>query len=161
METKPSTPIRRRLRLAFSLRTLFVLITVVCAWLAWNASFVQQRARFQRALETETTGLFTLNDDAAVQTHSSSTKAFVHRMRDRVLIGNGLRDCTKRADPQAAEFIPRVRRWLGDVQAYVVIVNEETDFKRAGHLFPEATILLVPKAVATLNAAQIRRDFPK
>jgi hypothetical protein len=152
---------RRRLRLAFSLRTLLVMITIFCAWLAWNVSFVQQRARFRQALETETTGLFPLHESTGTQAHSSSTRALVERMRDRVLIGNGLRDCTKRADPQAAEYIPRVRRWLGDVQAYVVVVNEETDFQRAQHLFPEATILLVPEAVATLNAAQVRRDFPK
>ena len=42
----------RWLRFAFSLRTLFVVVTVVCIWLGWNVNQVQRRNAFLEYLDT-------------------------------------------------------------------------------------------------------------
>ena len=40
-----TAPNRRWFRFAFSLRTLFVVVTVLCLWLGWNVQQVQERGR--------------------------------------------------------------------------------------------------------------------
>jgi len=46
------TPLNRR-RFRFSLRTLFIVMTVVCVWLGWNLNIVRERKLARAAIERE------------------------------------------------------------------------------------------------------------
>ena len=48
----PPVALVRRLRFRFGLRSLFLLITLVCVWLGWNARVVNERREMLRDAES-------------------------------------------------------------------------------------------------------------
>jgi len=114
---------------SFSLRSLLLVMTLVCIWLAWESSIVRQRRRAVTQLQA--------NPAFQVMTAQTWAASFP--------AGN---------PPQPVATIPKVRLWLGDeaiqeigyfrhMQGY-----SDVDVDRLVKLFPEAkvqeTILHVP-----------------
>jgi hypothetical protein len=54
-----TAPRRRWFRFAFSLRTLFVVVTVLACWLGWERQIVRNRAATKRRAEKEAFGFDT------------------------------------------------------------------------------------------------------
>ena len=71
-------PRRRSLRVAFSLRTLFVVVTIIGVWLGWQLSIVRERktllAELERLskVETEDGNGFTLFRYAGLESQEAS-----------------------------------------------------------------------------------------
>ena len=98
----------------FSLRTLFVLITVLCIWLGTQVNFISQRHAFLRMLEV----------DAGYQSHLLAAEY-------------------SNFYPMPKRRVPLVARILGE-QAYSMIVLPELYgpdlIDKATRLFPESVI---------------------
>ncbi len=110
-----TAPNRRWFR--FSLRTLFVVVTIIAAigyWLAWNINVVHQRQAI--------------------------------RARPDVMFGTGSAEVNERilkvSKPTTEPGVSRIRRLLGDEPAEAILVFEKPVFSLVVPLFPEATVAL-------------------
>ncbi len=112
-----STPRRRSLRFAFSLRTLFVVVTIFGVWLGWNLSIVRERNELMRLLRH-----LPENEDCHVS---------ISRLEQG------------QHDPEVERYLSWVRRMLGD-EAYLSIdVEQPLDRQILNRLevaFPEAVL---------------------
>src|SRR5689334_14094047 len=112
----------RRSWFSFSLRTMFVVVTVICCWLAWESNVVRQRKSVLRELKTK---------PGIEVTTAAVWKAQYRRP-------------TSPFEPPAQ--IPLVRRWLGDeaIQeiGYTAGFNEPSavELGRLASIFPEAKL---------------------
>jgi hypothetical protein len=113
-------PARRWFR--FSLRTIFLLVTLLCCWLGWESSIVHRR----RAV---------LREFGAGHGYQFNTAS----------------DYVKRYPPNAKNLsvaqVSFVRRLLGDEaiqEIWYSHTRSETDLKRLAEAFPEATIQEIP-----------------
>jgi hypothetical protein len=113
----------RRRRLRFGLRTLLVVMTVVCCWLAWESNVVRERRATRQELSAK--GFhFVAADEYAT-------------FLPPALPGGG--------KPRVAK-IPRVRAWLGDEAIQEVWYYAhgtgglEAELERLKRVFPEAEI---------------------
>lgn len=112
----------RRRWFRFSLRTMFVVATLVCLWLGWELSVVRQRRALRQELAGNAAFNFVTADAMAVQV--------------MVAPMGGV--------PVAS--VPRVRRWLGDEaidQIWYLRHYEgfsESALKRIEATFPEAEV---------------------
>lgn len=138
-------------RILFRL-SMFAVATSLTVWLGWNLSLVQQRARLQQAIETRDGYFFTL--EQYWPTPGAAVDPLHNTMGVSVTINAALNGCMKRVDPKGVVPISHLRRWLGDRQAYVLIVSDEADFQRASSCFPEATTLLVQESFSKMVAAK-------
>jgi hypothetical protein len=117
------SPLPRR-SLSFSLRTLLVLVTLACAWLAWERSVVMERRTVAEELRAD--------QDFTVRTVDEVRSIF-----HREISSGKLRD---------AKFasIPRVRNWMGDVPIQAIGYREgdasQAKVAMAKRLFPEAIV---------------------
>jgi hypothetical protein len=111
----------RRRWLRFGLRTLFVVVTVRCCWLAWETSVVRQRKAVMQ--EYQTNGMF----------HFTSAAEFT----PYPLPGE---------PPPPVATVPLVRSWLGDVAIQQVwfyrhgLGPTDADIQRVTRVFPEAEL---------------------
>jgi hypothetical protein len=111
------TPPRRWFR--YSLRTMFVVVTLFALWLGWELKFIRDRRSFLKSMDE-------MREAEMAQTANGLTVAFIGtivRISDR--------------------GIPFWRRWLGDeAQALMTLPQSSTDadMENAKRLFPEATI---------------------
>jgi hypothetical protein len=110
----------RRSWFTFSLRTMFVVMTVLCCWLAWESNVVRQRQSVLRDLKTKPGIEVTTAADWAMRFDSTATV------------------------PPPAQ-IPLVRRWLGDeaIQEIGYIENyyePPPELSRLARIFPEAKL---------------------
>jgi len=105
----------------FSLRTMFILVTALCCWLAWESSVVRGRQALLRELRTRPAIQITTADERTVQYPLGAA-----------------------APPPAR--IPLVRKWLGDQAIQEIsygrgfhnLSREEID--RISRTFPEAQV---------------------
>jgi hypothetical protein len=124
----PDVASRRRPRFAFRLRTLFAVVTILCALLGWigvERRFIQARraavARLERAYQNRDGG--------------SATPYPMSKLLD-------WKDGGWRSEMDTPS-VPRLRRWLGDVPYGVVNVPAawpESEVRNLRYLFPEAYI---------------------
>jgi hypothetical protein len=108
----------------FSLRTLFVAVTVIGVWLGWQFNFVNER-RAMRAWIVDHGGFV----DIFTRPDTTGSLAIIHYSR---LMG-----------PDEEPEIPQWRRWLGDEAVNQVMMPAESsaaDINRAKHLFPEGEV---------------------
>jgi hypothetical protein len=110
-----TAPCRRWFR--FSLRTLFVVVTVLACWLGWQVNVVAQRRTAIRAAQPDA-ALFVFDDSSL----PSATVAY---------FGN-------------RPGIPLVRRWMGDSRVVFVAAYREQDVPEFERLFPEAEVRWMP-----------------
>jgi hypothetical protein len=113
----------RRSWFRFSLRTLLILMTLVCCWLAWESAIVRQRKALLAQMQAS--GAFTISKTPATWTVSSLTNPKEY--------------------PRPAT-IPWVRRCLGDEAIqYVSYFNvpPEIDLQRVKRTFPETQFIEV------------------
>lgn len=109
----------RRWPFSFSLRTLFVLVTVLCCWLGWEVSVVRQRRAVLK--EAKANPAFQIVPAAA--------------WRQRYSPGT---------PPTRVASIPRWRTWLGDEAIQEIVYFQyaqgysETQLTRLKTTFPEA-----------------------
>jgi hypothetical protein len=113
------SPGRRWFR--FSLRTLFVVVTIVACWLGWNVNIVHQR----RAM-----------------------RSMIERRRGEVHVAHPTDwDEIRRLERQLLHYpspvypdvqVPRLRAFLGDEPIEWIIVRTEAEVAEARALFPEA-----------------------
>lgn len=107
---------------SFSLRSLLLVMTVVCIWLAWESSVVRQRRRMLTRLQTS----------PAFQITTAKTWA--------TIFAGGP------PPSQPVATIPTVRRWLGDeaIQEIGYFRHmqgfSDVDVERVARLFPEAKV---------------------
>jgi hypothetical protein len=105
----------------FSLRTMFVLVTALCCYLAWQLSIVRERQAVRQQLKDNVAIGFTTAEAWAQGTGKSNTTE--------------------------SKTIPLVRRWLGDeaiqeIWCYSWHANYvEAERDRLAKLFPEAEIV--------------------
>jgi len=112
----PSTPWYRHF-LRFRLRTLLVVTTLVCCYLAWQGSFVRQRK-------------------AALENPGANAIAYVTTADEWVARYGG-------TPPNPPAEIPFVRHWLGDVAIQEIAYSPVGEGRNSSHarlsrLFPEA-----------------------
>ena len=111
----------RRSWFSFSLRTMFVVMTALCCWLAWESHVVRQRKSVLRDLKTKPGMEVTTAADWAMRFDSTATV------------------------PPPAQ-IPLARRWLGDeaIQeiGYTADFNEPSPAELGclARIFPEAEL---------------------
>jgi hypothetical protein len=116
-----SAPKRRWFR--FSLRTLFVVVTVIACWLGWNVHVVRQRQAVWREIVAE--------DEAR------------NKVLQRIPRWGGFtgwRTETVQKGSLTPAQIPIVRRLLGDQPRTDIMRSREADARRTMQFFPEATI---------------------
>ena len=123
MDEKPK---RRYLRFVFSLRTMFVVVTIFGVWLGWELRIVHERKYILRQLEQNFPGSFQLISLEATEADTS-----------RVVMG-------AYGDYEFMR-VSRIRRFLGD-ESYARIAlppSLEPQFiERAEHAFPEAALVI-------------------
>ena len=120
-------PKRRWFR--FSLRTLFVLVTVLCVWLGYQVNLVSQRRDFVRMLEQSPVYPTKKGRWAPREWHPYDSVAVAIRMTQ---LGS--------KPPQS---IPWVRLVLGDETYWELVLPdtyEQAMVDKANKLFPEASI---------------------
>lgn len=140
---------RRWFRFAYSLRTLFLVVTALCIWLGWNANIVQQRKRMreQERLDRQNHVLahFTFSNQFAAPPVLPPKANRTTQMEWRYQIQRIEYDKhvnLKRAlsDPLVSKDLSRLRRWLGDEPVDLITVYNQTDHDLARSLFSEAYI---------------------
>lgn len=115
MAGKPSSWFR------FSLRTMFVVVTAICCWLAWESNIVHQRKAELRELR--------LKPGVQVTT-----------------VDVWLKNLSPSASPPRAAKVSLIRQWLGDeaiqsiscARGYHHLSQEQLD--RLARIFPEAEV---------------------
>jgi len=111
----------RRRRLRFSLRSLFIAVTVFAAWLGWELKFIRARAAFAKDPAFGAMTTFGIGDTI-----------------DKGRVNGGIRITNE---------LPWWRRLLGD-QSYCVVFLEEgseaAELDRVRRLFPEAEVMAAP-----------------
>jgi hypothetical protein len=111
-------PKPRRRWFTFSLRTLFVVVTVLCVWLGLEFRFVRER-------------------QAWVQVN----KAMI-RPAEPTRVGSGVGMYI--SSRPTISYFPFWRRWLGDVPVPSIVFPEGwTDHETEKRLFPEAELIQV------------------
>ena len=111
----------RRPWFRFSLRTLLVVVTVLCCWLAWESSVVRQRK--------------------AVRQEAANNPAF-----ELVTAEDALRLISPSATPPQMARVSMIRRWLGDQAIQSIEYNRQygnfsdDKLKRLTQTFPEAEV---------------------
>jgi hypothetical protein len=127
-------PNRRWLR--YSLRTLFVVLTVVCIALGWDAGKVlERRAVLGQIQFREGSDLVDWSD--LVRTNRRSVLASSAR---------------RRSSPMTGRSISPVRRLLGDRSIGFAAVYSDAEFESFRGRFPEATTLLFDDEATFLSA---------
>jgi hypothetical protein len=112
---------KRRRWLRFGLRGMFILVTALCGWLAWETSVVRAR----RAALNE------LGKDQSIQV--TTAEAWIQRYPPGAPV------------PDAAT-VPSMRRWLGDEAIQEIWYGAgmqpipEEELRRLASLFPEAEL---------------------
>jgi hypothetical protein len=127
----------------FRLRTLFVVVTLVAIWLAWQLRTVHERRAMQ-----ETVSMFTEVFEQA-QPAGGSIPQFVQALQAQ---------SAEHVAPTRSRVWPRIRKWLGDEPMWVVMPEKQSDFEAAKRLFPEALILFCPPAPDDAGATEIELD---
>ena len=120
MTTRPR---RRWFRFAFSLRTLFVVVTIVGVWLGWELKIIRQRAAVRLSIESQDGHLC------------------VARPRDVSQETCGVVVVSESLIKHAT--IPLVREWLGDEAIDNIVVRSEGQAQIAKAIFPEAKVFLL------------------
>jgi hypothetical protein len=111
-------PLRLRRVFRFSLRTMLIVMTVLCCWLGWEASVVRERQSVRRELQGNGAFQFVTAEAAA----------------KRIFRGANVRLAT----------IPAVRMWLGDEAIQEIWYMRhfqgfsDEKLKRLSRVFPEA-----------------------
>jgi hypothetical protein len=122
------TPAPKRRWFRFSLRTLFVAVTVFAIWLGLELKFIRERRDFleTRDRNVEADGL----SDVFIYEFGTKPKSWP---------------------------IPFWRRWLGDETRELIVLwsnSTDADRQRAAELFPEAQICRRAKQVLRFKAEQ-------
>lgn len=110
----------------FSLRTLFVVITLFAVWLGWEMKFIRARQAMHRWFEDNNWCCEATTDmwDAGIELHATSYS--YSDIQNRVAVA-----------------IPFWRRWLGDDRYEYILYPRDAqtdDIELAKRLFPEADI---------------------
>ncbi len=134
MMSRPMTIAPKRRWFNYSLRTLFVVVTVLCVWLGWNVNIVQQR----RAARTRSKPH---SIDAVEWAHATTARDREH-IDPRIVGIAKSKWCRKQADPTAGPHISAIRRWLGDEPIGFVAVWNDSDFPSVRALYPEAMTVM-------------------
>ena len=121
----PFAPKRRWPR--FSLRTMFVGVTVFCWWMGYELNFIHQRRAMRESI---------VQRGGAVEVFSRPEPleifpGILHSSYQRVL------------GPEEEPEIPRWRRWLGDEsinQVMMPVGSSKAEVARAKWLFPESAV---------------------
>ena len=140
----PAAPNRRWFR--WSLRTLFVAVTVLCVWLGWQVNVVQQRRAMANRIRAEggSVVLVVVSGETANGLEISKLDGVAPNPGDQLLSSVG--------------YFLRVRQWwLGDFPAtYVELPVGSTDLQvqRATSVFPEAEVRIRPAGRPRLPPAR-------
>jgi hypothetical protein len=108
----------------FGLRSIFIVLTALCCWLAWEASVVRQRQFVLKEIRSK----------AAYQVISAS-----------VIAGD-----VSGSNNEVVATIPFMRRWLGDHAIQEIAYTRElqgfseADLSRLARMFPEAKLREAP-----------------
>jgi hypothetical protein len=127
----PPAPKRRWFR--FSLRTLFVVVTVGCIWLAWNVNIVQQRKAVRERARVEKAskrlwGIRFIVEPQGNDPQTAAAREFLARVREAS------------THPSASQDLSTVRRWMGDKPADQIVLRDQAEVDSVSRVFPEAAI---------------------
>jgi hypothetical protein len=120
----PVTSSPNRRWFTFSLRTLFVLVTVLACWLGWNVHIVRQRQAHLAEIAAE---------------REARDKIWFEKLAG---YGGSVSEDHKTVQrgPATPAKLPLIRRLLGDVARSRFERNREVDARLTMQFFPEATI---------------------
>jgi hypothetical protein len=143
---------RGRVRLRYSLRALFVVLTLACLWLGWNVNIVRNRnaLRAQERVEREQrkSRTFTFIDYLPPAQHYILVKGSRdERMRAIVVQRDFDRLSAIKlhsSEPTTSSSISWLRLQLGDQTAGLILVRSQVDHDLARARFPEAHIFVMP-----------------
>jgi len=133
-------PAPKRRWLRFSLRSMFVLVTLVAIWLGWNVHVVRQRNDMTTWLSASGRGrAIVVSEEKFVRMRSSSEA--LSRMRATLLSNDG--SDVFEADP--GKLPSRLRRWLGDKLYISIVIYDKDDLDQVRRTFPEARVRLIER----------------
>jgi len=115
-------------RWTYSLRTLFVVVTIICLWFGWNINPVRERKAWRARL------------GPALAQPASSLNDSPNIARWRIINNASKANAESPIVPQS---ISCVRQLLGDEPIDFLTVSS-SDHARARQLFPEAWIIPIP-----------------
>jgi hypothetical protein len=119
----------------FSLRSLFVIVTLLAVCVAWPLRHVNRR----RAERTW------------IEQHGGSVDVFLRPKPIEDGSGLYIESYQRVMGPEVEPEIPRWRRWLGDEsynQIYMPQGTSQADLDRARAIFPEARVDVAPNPAA-------------
>jgi hypothetical protein len=126
-------PKRRWFR--FSLRTLFVVVTVIGIWLGWNFNTAQRR---RAALDKARVA----SENDIVPWAIATAPDAPDQMDSRLAALAASKECRRRGFSTMDRHISAIRRWMGDEPIGLAVFFSEPDFELFRSYFPEATVLL-------------------
>ena len=128
------TPAPKRRWFRFSLRTLFVVVTVLCLWLGWNVHQVQQRKEWLEYIQA---------NGAAIWSEEPPRR-------------------TTRSKNYPADHLPLIRRLLGAHPIGTIQLSHgrftEDDLARVTGLFPEADVSIAPNMGGFMKPRPLKID---
>ena len=117
----------------FSLRSLFVAVTVICVWLGWNLNTVRERQKIRN---------WVVANGGTVVVGEKSFIWFVFMVSSNGHMGRARKFDFERLEQQCV--VPLQRRWLGDEEVYCIFMPftaNEADVRQAIACFPGSEIL--------------------
>jgi hypothetical protein len=143
-----ATPKRRRFR--FSVRTMFVALTVVVmglGWLVWNVEVVRQRKAFLAALQRPRVAWYGLgpNDGQPARLSDQKITYYSEVVFCRYTTPNDSWDPFMTWAPASSRELSWLRRWLGDKPYWFIAYYPGPSGSHAHELFPEANIVVANK----------------
>ena len=125
----PPAPKHSRRWFQFSLGTMFLVVTVLALWLAWEPNIVRERQVALTWIRDYQIGYLLLEEDWQTP-------------ENRTLIENLKTACPERVAPTTRLRVPYIREVLGDKIIVAIGLKSKGDLSRIQSLFPEASILV-------------------
>jgi hypothetical protein len=121
-----------RFRLAFSVRSLLVLVAVLCAWLAWERSVVVERTAALKAWKA----------DPNVRVRTASEQLAILRSLSPARVPRNFA-AMQSMTVSKIDSVPWIRRMLGDEAIQEVrLPPDDPRAELASRVFPEARIIV-------------------
>ncbi len=124
-------------RFAFSLRTLFVVVTVLYVWMGWNVNLVQKRRAALSAIQSDLVTSLTFDEGSASYRSNSEKRA---QEIAWLLSQRHVRDRFPSTGPCEVSML---RHWLGDEPIFKIVLKDDSELARVRRLFPEAEVTVM------------------
>jgi hypothetical protein len=130
--------------LRFSLRALFVALTLIAVWLGWNVSIVRKRDRLRELINGTTVSGRSMAVITQAEGDARAPREVKERIAPHVVEAFGIRNRGgTMIGPRGSPDLSLVRRWLGDEAVFIILLDHESELQdEVAAAFPEAMIAI-------------------